>query len=75
MIIAKIMIKSLLILFAEFVPSKSNFGLIEYLGPSPIKDLYEYFPLPGVVDFISVNFLFAVPILHAGDLPEVSFMT
>ena len=46
-----------------------------YFGPSPIYDLYEYFPLPGVIDFMSVNFLFVVPIFQAGDLPEMSFMS
>ena len=52
-----------------------NFWLMVYFGPSPIYDLYEYFPLPGVIDFMSVNFLFVVPIFQAGDLPEMSFMS
>ena len=50
------------------------FGLIEYFGPSPIYVLYSYFPLPGVFEFISVNFLFVALIRHPGVLLDKSFI-
>ena len=61
-------------LFPSVIPSKEYFGLMEYFGPSPIYVLYSYFPLPGVLVFISVKILFASLIFQAGALFDISLI-
>ena len=48
------------------------FVLNEYLGPSPINDLYSYLPEPGVFFSTLVNKRFVLPIFHEGDFCDKS---
>lgn len=61
--------------FPSKVPSKLNFWLNVYLGPSPIKDLYLYAPQFLVKLLKYKGGRFDLLIAHEGDFAEISFIS